>query len=270
MSSTGSARNTHHQDPSSHPYPSSSSSSVSSSPGISTASHAGTCTTSQSEVVVPASLIIDGTASDSALRNPSHASALLSSSFMKSTHIPLLRSSPAAGTGSYGALPSPDYGEGSSYTTSLLSTTLSEDVGDDDDNDEEEEEGERAREGEGGLEEHHDRTRDDDNGWLAPPRLRERRVKRVRNLGVPTLGDTGVPHKGGGEAERVDTFAGDAANAENQYEQETEEEEDEDEDDEDSADNSPWVLVTFLLTLREMLINAGTPKSALLSPRRTT
>lgn len=73
---------------------------------------------------------------------------------MKSTtHFPLLRSSPAVGTGSYGALPSLGAGEGSSYAPSSLSasTVSGEDDGKDSDGDDENGPRLRKRPKRGGL-----------------------------------------------------------------------------------------------------------------------
>lgn len=127
---------------------------------------------------------------------------------MKSTHFPLLRSSPAVGTGSYGALPSPSAGDINSYATSSLSaSTASEEV-----------------EGWG-----HDND-DDDTGGLAPPRLRERGKRKAASVQDD---DTGVQDKSR-EASGTSPLLGHAPDLESEYEHREEEEEEEDED-----DNSP-------------------------------
>lgn len=131
---------------------------------------------------------------------------------MKSTHFPLLRSSPAVGTGSYGALPSPGAGDISSYAASSLSaSTASEEVG------------ERG----------HDH---DDTGELAPPRLRERGKRKAAGVQDD---DTGAQNKSR-EASGVSPLLGHLPDAESEYEHGDEGGEDEEEDeDEDEDDNSP-------------------------------
>lgn len=140
------------------------------------------------------------------VRNPS----LVNDTFMKSTHFPLLRSSPAAGTGSYGALPSPGAGDISSYAASELSASVAS----------EEEDG-------------HDTSTRGDTGGLAPPRLRERAKRKVASV----EDDTRVH---GTEASDSSPFLG-RAPVESEYgeEDEDEDEEDEEDKDENEDDNSP-------------------------------
>lgn len=136
---------------------------------------------------------------------------------MKSTHFPLLRSSPAVGTGSYGALPSPGAGDTSSYAASLLSASTTE-------SDEEEEEERESGEYNGAS------ARDDDGG-LAPPNIRARRNRKAMGMGVPVPDNTRV-RDDRREALGADPFVGRAPALETEYEDEGDEEEDED-------DNSP-------------------------------
>lgn len=136
---------------------------------------------------------------------------------MKSTHFPLLRSSPAVGTGSYGALPSPGAGDTSSYAASLLSASTTE-------GEEDEEEEERDSEEYDGA-----NARDDDGG-LAPPSIRARRNRKAMGMGVPVPDNTRVRNDGR-EALGADPFVGRAPALETEYEDEG--------DEEDEDDNSP-------------------------------
>lgn len=134
---------------------------------------------------------------------------------MKSTHFPLLRSSPAVGTGSYGALPS--LGEGSSYAGSSLSaSTLSEDdrkADDDSDEDDNNDQNER-------------------NGLLAVPRLRKQTQRKGKmRSGTSALEDVGMRSKDG-EAASFEGVDGLGISVDS-------DEGDEEADEDDPVDNSP-------------------------------
>jgi len=122
---------------------------------------------------------------------------------MKSTHFPLLRSSPAVGTGSYGALPNLSASEGSSYPPSSLSVSAAEDE----------------------HEDNRDSDREDNNG-PAPSIVRKRaKQKGKAGTGVHVLDDSQskVGETEGFEGERAPSIEND----------------EDDEDDEDPVDNSP-------------------------------
>lgn len=130
---------------------------------------------------------------------------------MKSTHFPLLRSSPAVGTGSYGALPSPGAGDISSYAASSLSaSTASEEV-----------------DGRG-----HD---NDDTGELVPPRLRERGKRKAASVQDD---DTGFQNKSR-EASGASPLLGHLPDAESEYEHGEEGDEGNEDEEDDEDDNSP-------------------------------